>query len=125
MDASRLLRRLRDAGFRVKANGEALMVAPGDRLTPSLRARIETSKAGLLVQVGDGPSSDPVRCIDCGTYLPLSGVRCPDCRDAVEEPTCASCGARIDRPDLSVCDVCSLEAGSAPEPKEVSEPNRP
>lgn len=125
MDAARLLRRLRDAGFRVKANGEDLMVAPSARLTASIRRRIRASRDGLLEAVTEGTPPESVRCVDCESFLPLSGVRCPKCRDAVAEPTCASCGARIDGPDLSVCDLCSLEAGSAPEPSGVSEPDLP
>lgn len=125
MEAARLLRRLRDAGLRVKANGGDLMVAPGDRLTAPIRQRIRVSKAGLLEEVKEEASPGSVQCVDCESFLPLSGVRCPQCRDALVEPTCASCGARIDRPDLSVCDLCSLEAGSAPEPSGVSEPDRP
>lgn len=124
MDAARLLRRLRDAGFRVKANGESLKVAPASRLTASVRRRIRVSRDGLLDEVKEETPPESVRCVDCEIFLPLSGVRCPDCRDAVAEATCASCGARIDGPDLSVCDLCSLEAGSAPEPSGVSEPDQ-
>lgn len=125
MDAARLLRRLRDAGFRVKTNGAALMVAPGDRLTSPIRRRIRASRNGLLEELKEGTRPQSVRCVDCESFLPLSGVRCPECRDALAEPTCASCGARIGGPNLSVCDLCSLEAGSAPEPSGVSEPDRP
>lgn len=125
MDPARLLRRLRDAGFRVEANGKDLQVGPASRLTASIRRRIRTSRDGLLEEVTEGTSPESVRCVDCRIFLPLSGVRCPDCRDAVTKPTCASCGARIDGADLSVCDLCNLEASHAPEPSGVSEPDRP
>lgn len=122
MDAARLLRRLRDAGFRVKTEGEEVLVAPASRLTPSMRRRIRTVRGGLRERVRDGASKEPVRCVDCRTVLPLSGVRCPTCRDATEDPTCASCGVETNGPDLAICDLCVLEAAGAVRSDDVPEP---
>ena len=109
MDAGRLLRRLRDAGFRVTANGGDLMIAPASRLTTSIRRRIRVSRDDLLEEVKKGAPPESVRCVDCEIFLPLSGVRCPDCRDTRPVPTCASCGATVEQASSPVCDLCRIE----------------
>lgn len=110
MEARRLLRRLRDAAFELRTDRGDLIVSPAENLTPNIRRRIEGAKPTLINLIGSSESTpSPVRCIDCEMPLPLSGVRCPRCRDACPEPTCASCGATIDGPDLSICDLCTIE----------------
>lgn len=110
MRPRRLLRRLQDAGFRVRADGDDLVVRPGENLTPDLRRRIRDGKQELLALVaGSEHRSGTPDCVDCGQFLPLAGVRCPVCRDSEPESCCASCGARIDEPDLSICDLCQVE----------------
>lgn len=112
MDSVRLLRRLRDADFRIKSDGGALMVAPADRLTPSIRRRIRAAKDDLLEDMHRDRRLETVHCVDCDVLLPLSGVRCPTCRDTAGQPTCASCGAHVTGPDLSICNLCVLEAAT-------------
>lgn len=109
MTPRRLLHRLRDAGFRVGADGDELVVAPAPNLTSDLRQQIRNAKPELLDLTRAGVGTQPVDCVDCGRYLPLSGVRCPGCRDSYSKPTCASCGAVIEGPDLSICDLCEIE----------------
>lgn len=112
MNAPRLLRRLRDAGFKVQRDENELVVLPRSNLTSFISSRIEEHKTELLTLLaGSDPTPDEtVECIDCGVMLPLSGVRCPStCRDAHPEPTCASCGADIDDADLIVCHLCAVE----------------
>lgn len=108
MTPQRLLRRLADAGFGLREDEGDLVVTPGEPLTDGLRRLLRLRKPQLLDALEDGLQqvSDPP-CLDCGRALPLSGVRCPTCRDALEEPTCASCGA-ID--EATICDLCQIEA---------------
>lgn len=112
MNASRLLRRLRDAGFEGRADDDELIVVPQTNLTPAISSRIEKHKTDLL-DLLDGSShptpDETVECIDCGWMLPLSGVRCPSCRDAHSEPACASCGAMIVGPESWLCHLCAVE----------------
>lgn len=108
MTPERLLRWLRDAGFRVRADEGDVVVAPGRPLTEELRRRIRLRKPQLLEALGSGVQLDgDPPCLDCGRPLPLSGVRCPDCRDATGDPTCASCGAADTD---QICDLCQIEA---------------
>lgn len=107
MTPERLLRRLRDAGFRVRADDGDVVVTPGRPLTDELRRRIRLRKRELLEALSAGaPDGDP-DCVDCGRPLPLSGVRCPDCRDALDRSACASCGVADTE---EVCDLCQIEA---------------
>lgn len=110
MDARRLLHRLQDAAFELRTDGDDLIVSQAENLTANIRRRIKTAKPDLLDLITARESTaGPVRCTDCDKLLPLSGVRCPRCRDACPEPTCASCGATISGPDLSICDLCTIE----------------
>lgn len=127
MEARRLLRQLRDAGFQFRTDTDDLIVSPAGNLTPNLRRRIEAAKPSLsnLIQSRTADST-LIQCVDCNSLLPLSGVRCPACRDSCRNPTCASCGARVDGPDLSIGDLCQVERQSA-ETRTLrnAAPNRP
>lgn len=120
MSAERLLRRLRAAKFALRVDWEQLAVSPAENLTDWIRGLIRTRKPELRRLLGCTVSAGRPTCLDCRTMLPLGGVRCPRCRDAKPEPTCASCGSVIGRPHPSVCDLCRLEADTVAEPK-----NRP
>lgn len=111
MNARRLLRRLRAAGFTLEANGSDLVVYPAADVTEWVAGLVRERKAELLDLLDRGVEfEEHPPCLDCGDPLPLGGVRCPECRDAHPELACASCGAEIPGPDLSVCSLCSLEA---------------
>lgn len=111
MNARRLLRRLRAAGFALEVDGSELVVYPASDVTEWVAGLIRDRKAELLDLLGRGvPLRDHPPCVDCSDLLPLGGVRCPSCRDRLDAPACASCGAEIPGPDLSVCSLCSLEA---------------
>jgi TubC N-terminal docking domain len=51
MSAINLLSRLRDAGLKVAANGDALVIGPRDLLTDELRAAIRSHKCELLAEL--------------------------------------------------------------------------
>lgn len=111
MDARRVLRRIRAAGLDLREKKEGLAIAPAENLTRWIEDLIRRRKSELLELLRRFPSpKEEVSCLDCGSKLPLGGVRCPSCRDAHHASTCASCGVVVEDPDLSVCDLCSLEA---------------
>lgn len=111
MDAQRLLRRLHDAGFQLRADDDELVIVPESNLTPAILSRVKSRKAELLDLLAGSAHPTPdetVECIDCGQALPLSGVRCPSCRDAHPDPTCGSCGAGIVDPESRHCHPCLI-----------------
>lgn len=111
MTARRLLRRLRAAGFRLRVDGERLAVSPRSKLTEWTADLIRERKAELIDLLdGEVEFEEDPPCVDCSIRLPLGGVRCPRCRDRLDAPACASCGALVDGADLSVCDLYELEA---------------
>lgn len=111
MTPERLLRRLYDAGFRLDVDEGDIVVRPAQLVTPTLRRRIRVQKYELLTVLSE-ESADPAEppCVDCGQTLPLSGVRCPDCRDELDDPACASCGVEVEGADGSICELCAIEA---------------
>lgn len=109
MTPDRLRRRLYDAGFSLQVCEGELLVSPAENLTPSICHKIEAAKSELMALLQQDTDQGAARCTDCDSYLPLSGVRCSTCRDACPDRTCASCGATIDGPDLSICDLCQVE----------------
>lgn len=112
MNAKRLLRRLRAAGFTLEVDGFNLVIYPAEDVTEWVAGLVRERKSELLdlLEVGVEFEEHPP-CADCGDPLPLGGVRCPSCRDRLDAPACASCGAEVPVPRLSaVCSLCSLEA---------------
>lgn len=113
MDARRLLRRLRAAGFSLRAKeGGGVGVSPASNLTEWTEGLIRERKDAVrdLLRPDIELEEEPP-CADCGARLPLGGVRCPACRDRLDDPACASCGAEVPAPGMSsVCSLCSLEA---------------
>lgn len=111
MNAKRLLRRLRAAGFELEVDGSDLVVRPAGNVTDWVAGLISSRKSALVDLLEAGPSfEEHPPCVNCGDPLPLGGIRCPSCRDAHPEPACASCGVVAPGLDLSVCDLCELEA---------------
>lgn len=122
MNAKRLLRRLRAAGFELEVDGSDLVVRPAGNVTNWIAGHISSRKSALIDLLEAGPSfGEHPPCVDCSIRLPLGGVRCPACRDAHPEPSCASCGVVIPGPDVSICDMCELEAARLAK-QEVEEP---
>lgn len=129
MNARRFLRRLDAAGFSMRVDGDRLAVSPKANLTAWTRELIGEHKSELLdlLEIGVEFESPPP-CVDCGVDLLIGGVRCPDCRDALDASACASCGAVVPTPRLSaVCSLCSLEAAvlAAAEPDPPSREEKP
>lgn len=126
MNARGLLRHLRAAGIELTVDGPDLVVRPAADVTKWVAGLIRERKSRLIDLLERGVTfwlHPP--CADCGDPLPLGGVRCPGCRDALDAPTCVSCGAEVPTPRLSsVCSLCSLEAArlaaeeSHPPPRE-------
>lgn len=130
MSARRLLRRLRAAGLQLEVDGPDLVVRPAADVSEWVADLIRDRKKDLLELLESGVEFEKCpECIedDCEVVLPLGGVRCPGCRDALDAPTCASCGAVVPTPRLSaVCSLCSLDAaglaGAEPDPPPREDP---
>jgi hypothetical protein len=81
-DAPALLKQLRTEGFELKAEGDALLVRPTDRLTPALREQLTRLKVALLallrpsrryVTLANGPTL-PAEALELALDLECRGI---------------------------------------------------